>query len=200
MLKLYKNTIIFCLFTMGLAIVISVLCEIFSKYNLLLIQNYAIGIACSLVVAIITTSLQYLHEHRRIFHDYCYALNDMVFKLSFAYYISEEDESNNADFFEKLAKDIDSSIECFDKLDLELQWFSSAKKRLQENVYMRQGKLCNTYKKQRLISKKNGVISLKGHENFIDLIQASISIFPDGLMKDLFEEDYKEILSQKSTS
>lgn len=194
MLKLYKTTIVASTFTAFFACIISIMCECIQFPHALLVQNYAVGISCSLVVVIITTVLQYSHEHKRVFDAYCSSLRDLVFCISIAFPSSEDNEDPSNGFYNYLFEKLDSAFKLFEKNNRDLFWFSKNKKKLQEDVYMCYAHLWIDFERQRFESAKACIEALENHPKFIPLINACIAIFPDGLGKDSFEAEYKDIV------
>jgi len=194
MLKLYKTTIIASTFAALFACIISIMCECIQFPHALLVQNYAVGISCSLVVVIITTVLQYLYEHKRVFNAYCSSLRKLVFVISIAFPPSEDVEDPSNEFYNRFFEQLDAAFKRFEKNERELYWFSRKKKKQQEEVYMCYAHLWIDFERQRFESAKACIEALENHPKFIPLINACIAIFPDGLAKDSFEAEYKDIV------
>ena len=196
MLKLYKTTIIASSLVAVVALTISIICEGWIFPHTMLIQNYAVGITCSLVVVIITTLLQYLHEHDRVFTTYCGALRTVVFHLSIAFQGYDEGCSYSRDFYQSRAKELSKAFEEVQEIHNTLCWFSPEKRLLQESVYMYCGQLWISFEQHRFDSPRVSLAALKKHPKFSGLVKACIEIFPDGLFKDYFEEEYKDLLRE----
>lgn len=78
-MKLYKNTLIISIVVFVVCVLLSLVFEFtcLSKFNIIsFLSDYIIGIACSIVVVIITTFLQFEYEQRKILHS---ILSDVQF-------------------------------------------------------------------------------------------------------------------------
>lgn len=78
-MKLYKNTLIISIVVFAVCVLLSLVFEFtcLSKFNIIsFLSDYIIGIACSIVVVIITTFLQLKYEQRKILHS---ILSDVQF-------------------------------------------------------------------------------------------------------------------------
>ena len=81
----YKRTIIASSGAALFFFAISVVCEMWHFEHYAFVQNYCIGIACSLVVVVITSQLQYKHEHNKLLAEYCTAVREMISVLGQAF-------------------------------------------------------------------------------------------------------------------
>ena len=83
-MKLYKNTLIISIFVLIICVLLSVYFEFYTEERTQLISfsiNYSVGIACSVVVVIITTYLQFKFEQRKI-------LSSVLSELRFIFFHS----------------------------------------------------------------------------------------------------------------
>ena len=85
MVKLCKRTVIASVGAALFFFAISVVCEMWHFEHYAFVQNYCIGIACSLVVVVITSQLQYKHEHNKLLAEYCTAVREMISVLGQAF-------------------------------------------------------------------------------------------------------------------
>lgn len=115
MVNLYKNTIIASATAALLSIICAIICEIIIFPHNLLLQNFMVGIACSLLVVIITSILQYNHEHKCAFHDYSAALRKLILYLSFVY--PDLEEMQEEKYYNKFYNELDQSFESLVKAD-----------------------------------------------------------------------------------
>ena len=72
MLKLYKRTIIVSIWIFIILLTSSVTLKILFPNNdtISFLQNYIIGITCSILVVIITTFLQYKSEYEKVMSEF----------------------------------------------------------------------------------------------------------------------------------
>lgn len=78
-MKLYKNTLIISIIVFCVCIALSIVFEFtcISKFQVVsLLSDYMIGIACSIIVVIITTFLQFKYEQRKLLNS---ILSDVQF-------------------------------------------------------------------------------------------------------------------------
>ncbi len=81
MLKLYKSTVTVCFWIAIFCIILSIPMEI---YQFSIIENYAIGIACSCFVVIVTTALQLHKEQKETESKMFAAVEKTLFYIQFA--------------------------------------------------------------------------------------------------------------------
>lgn len=127
-MKLYKNTLKISVVVFVLCVLLSIIFEFTCIANIQLIQfvnDYLIGIACSIIVVIITTFLQFKYEQKK-------ALKSLLSEIQFFFFhihlvelsLYPEEETPNKlweyyydkiyDSAKKISKDV-SSIEWFSK-------------------------------------------------------------------------------------
>ena len=84
MMKLYKKTIIVAKAMAICFFILSVICEFFEFAHKAIIQSYASGITCSLIVVIVTTYLQFKHTQERLLDEIASSLNSFFFHRYYA--------------------------------------------------------------------------------------------------------------------
>lgn len=191
MLKLYKTTIIASTFAALISCTLSIVCEFFSFSHALLLQNYAVGISCSLIVVIITTVLQYLHEHKKVYNTYCNSLQRLLSVLSTVFHIGESFDDKTYDYLFEI---VDTALNTFEKNNQHLLWFSRKKQKLQETVLKCFLPLWISFEQPRFESKKACIVALEKHPKYVPLIKAAIDILPNDHDKNSIKEMYKDIL------
>ena len=162
MLKLYKTTIIASTFAALISCTLSIVCEFFSFSHALLLQNYAVGISCSLIVVIITTVLQYLHEHKKVYNTYCNSLQRLLSVLSTVFHIGESFDDKTYDYLFEI---VDTALNTFEKNNQHLLWFSRKKQKLQETVLKCFLPLWISFEQPRFESKKPVLWLLKNTQS-----------------------------------
>lgn len=125
MLKLYKRTIIVSIWIFAVFLISSIILRILVPDNdtISFLQNYIIGITCSILVVIITTILQYKSEYERIMSDLISTLRRLILSLSVALFYQEEnvEEVYCREIIEKIKDECDKlnqlnqTFYCFSK-------------------------------------------------------------------------------------
>lgn len=129
MLKLYIKTIIVCVVGTLLSVIISVYLESSTSQIGPLLQNYAVGLACSLVVVILTTLLQYLHEINRLTNEIMFNIK-WIFLCRFLFVLSlcSNEERGVKLFYDEMDKEISEATDKISQID----FFSKRK----NHIYM----------------------------------------------------------------
>ena len=177
MVNLYKNTIIASATAALLSIICAIICEIIIFPHNLLLQNFMVGIACSLLVVIITSILQYNHEHKCAFHDYSAALRKLILYLSFVY--PDLEEMQEEKYYNKFYNELDQSFESLVKADKQLCWFSSDKEKKQGKIRYIYAQMWIAFTKGYCTSKEAAVKSLVKHNCYLPLINATKELLTD---------------------
>lgn len=194
MLKLYKRTIIISIVVTVIFVTISIICESKLFPYRAVVQNYAIGIACSLMVVIITTTLQYLHEHNKVFSDYKAGLRKLIFHLQFSFFEEEPDEKRSDSYYDLVYDNLGEAFKMFRKNEHELIWFSAYKKSQQEEITKHAGLIWIDYIRGDRREHKIALQNLINHPNFLPLMDSAISFLPDGFEKDMIISDRKYVI------
>ncbi len=177
MANLYKRTIIASAVAASLSIICAIICEkIFFPHNLLL-QNFMVGVACSLLVVIITSILQYNHEHKRVFYDFSAALRKLILHLSLVY--PDFEEMQEEKYYNKFYNELDQAFEYLVNVDKQLCWFSLDKKKKQERIRSIYVQMWIAFTKGYCISKESAVRSLVKHTCYLPLINATKELLVD---------------------
>lgn len=177
MVILYKRTIIASSVIAIVSVIGAIICEMIVFPHNLLLQNFMVGIACSLLVVIITTILQYNHEHRRVFSDYAASLRKLILHLSFVYPDLEDMHEENT--YNKFYHELDQSFESLVNWDKQLDWFSVDKKKKQEKIRSLYTKMWIDFTKGFCKSKGSAVQELVLHPNYLQLVEATKDILND---------------------
>lgn len=185
MVTLYKRTIFASSVIAVLSVFGAIICEMIVFPHNLLIQNFMVGIACSLMVVIITTILQYNHEHRRVFSDYASSLRKLILHLSFVYPDLEDMHEEKA--YNKFYHELDQSFEALVNWDKQLDWFSVDKKKKQEKTRSLYTKMWVDFTKGFCESKESAVLSLALHPNYVQLVEAAKDILNDKMDRKLID-------------
>lgn len=129
MLKLYKRTIIVSIWIFIIFLMFSIILKIlYSNSDIIsFVQNYIIGITCSILVVIITTFLQYKSEHERVMSEFVSTLRRLILNLSVA--LSYQEENVEERFCREIIEKIKSDC---DKLNQLNQTFCSFSKKFRQ--------------------------------------------------------------------
>ena len=149
MLKSLVNIIKACIISFVVCVVLAVILDFFDFSHLL--QEFFIGSACSLIVVIISTIVQYKVEFKKLYTDYISAISRLIFTLSLISDFQEETPENIIDFsYESLDKD----FQRFNNSESALVFFTKNKtvKEFKLNnelniLYLRFAKECESHKK-----------------------------------------------------
>lgn len=185
MVILYKRTIIASSLIAILSVIGSVICEVISFAHNVLLQNFMVGIACSLLVVIITTVLQYNHEHRRVFSDYTSLLRKLILHLSFVYPGFEDLHEENT--YEKFYNELDQTFESLVNWDKQLDWFAIDKKKKQEKIRTLYTKMWIDFTEGFCNSKEAAVLALIRHSNYLQFVEAVKDILNDKTERKLID-------------
>ena len=175
MVKLYKRTITASIVAAVVFFVISVICEFWNFNHYAFMQNYCVGIACSLVVVIITSLLQYKHEQSKLFAEYCTAVREMVSVLGQAF-CGYEDSQLGDKLCESLCNKIHAAFDTYDKCDKELIWFSKRKAKLQNAVLKNYRRLYIDFYADFYRSKRIAFVRLRFHKDYIPLVDSALAL------------------------
>lgn len=177
MVILYKRTIIASSIIAIASVLGAIICEIIVFSHNLLLQNFMVGIACSLLVVIITTILQYNHEHRRVFSAYAASLRKLILHLSFVY--PDFEDMHEEKTYNNLYHELDQSFESLVDWDKQLVWFSADKKKKQEKARSLYTKMWMDFTKGFCKSKESAVLALVLHPDYLQLVEAAKVILND---------------------
>lgn len=173
MLKLYRMTIV-------VSEILSVLLLIVA-YNVnsdaagvtyAFIQNCLIGIACSLVVVIITTCLQFISEHKKVFYEYKRSLRKLYFN---ALYIKDSDINNfSASRLNEYRDVIDQCLEELKKCIENLCWFCPVKNKRYNKSFMTIYRIMIDFYKDEHSSPQKALKRL-GEDSVIEMLEKLIN-------------------------
>ena len=188
MVRLYKRTIIASIGAALIFFAISVICEIWRFDHFAFMQNYCIGIACSLVVVVITTQLQYQHEHNKLLAEYCTAVREMISVLGQAFCGYEDDQISDK-FCKMMCEKIRVALDAYEKCDRELVWFFKGKAKLQEAVLMNYQKIYIDFSEYYYKSKRTAFASLRFHKAYISLVDSALALVQNKLDRHSIEDN-----------
>ena len=185
MVILYKRTIIASSVIAIVSVLGAISCEMIAFSHHVLFQNFMVGIACSLLVVIITTILQYNHEHRRVFSDYAASLRKLILHLTLVY--PDLEDMHEEDTYSKLYHEFDQSFESLVNWDKQLDWFSIDKKRKQEKIRALYVIMWIDFTKGFCKTKESAVLALVHHPNYLPLVEAAKDILSDKADRNLID-------------
>ena len=175
MVKLYKRTVIASVGAALFFFAISVVCEMWHFEHYAFVQNYCIGIACSLVVVVITSQLQYKHEHNKLLAEYCTAVREMISVLGQAF-CGYEDSQISDKFCEMMCEKVKVTLDAYEKIDKELIWFFKGKAKLQDAVRMNYRKIYIDFSEYYYKSKRKAFAGLRFHKSYIPLVDSALAL------------------------
>lgn len=175
MAGLYKRTIIASIGAALAFFIVSVVCEIWKFEHYAFLQNYCIGIACSLVVVVITSQLQFKHEHNKLLAEYCTAVREMISVLGQAF-CGYDDVQISDKFCEMMCERIRAANDAYEKCDKELIWFFKRKAKLQYAVLVNYQKIYIDFSEQYYKCKRTAFTRLRFHESYIPLVDSALAL------------------------
>lgn len=127
MLKLYKRTIIVSIWIFVILLTSSVILKILFPNNdtISFLQNYIIGITCSILVVIITTFLQYKSEYEKVMSEFTSVLRQSILNLTVA--LSYQEKNVEEKFCRRIIEKIKDDFGKFNQLNQSFCCFSKKK-------------------------------------------------------------------------
>ena len=191
MLKLYRKTIIWS--TLLSAFLLLVAYHIkndtdVASYTFL--QNCLIGIACSLLVVALTTRLQYLDEHAKVFYKYKRNLRKLYFK---ALYIQDSDISDFSML--ELIGHRDSVDQCLEELKECMQnlcWFCPEKNRRYSKSFMAIYCVIADFYKEEYRNPQQALARL-GENSVIELLEKLIKEYASGRVDNILVDGISKL-------
>lgn len=124
MLKLYKRTIIVSIWIFIILLTSSVTLKILFPNNdtISFLQNYIIGITCSILVVIITTFLQYKSEYEKVMSEFTSVLRQAILNLTVA--LSYQEKNVEEKFCRRIIEKIKDDFGKFNQLNQSFCCFS----------------------------------------------------------------------------
>ena len=186
MLKLYKRTIIATVIVAVLSLAVAVLCEVVVFPHCEFVQNFAMGLLCSLIVVIVTTLLQYFYEQKRVLADYSRALRWLVFRIGLVF---GGIDNIGDEFFEEIHSELKYAFNQLGRHNSELIWFSPAKRVQQENIHKQYAKIWIDFITPFPPAYREAISAIVRHQSYVPLIDAAMDFLPDGFDKESLERD-----------
>ena len=201
MLKLYKRTIIVSIWIFVILLTSSVILKILFPNNdtISFLQNYIIGITCSILVVIITTFLQYKSEYEKVMSAFTSVLRQSILNLTVA--LSYQEKNVEEKFCRRIIEKIKDDFGKFNQLNQSFCCFS--KKNHQK--YMELAKIIlKLYIPLIVDSEKTYYDMVKekiDYPTYIELAQKINGFISDDINKKMINElikDAQQTLEEKS--
>ena len=138
-LKTHIKIVVFSCIGMAVFFGVSVVCEFFEFAHHVFLQNMSVNIACSLLVLLFTTLMQYKYEHKAAYREYCSSLFQIITDIKLSFYV--ETHAGKEYIVERLREDFDVYRVC----DGNLNWFSGKKREIQGRLRTKVTKLYIKY-------------------------------------------------------
>lgn len=184
MLKLYKRTVVISISFTVFFIILSLICEFFCFSHNNLLFTYASGIACSLIVVIITVALQYLHEYSAVIDRYADSLRNLA---TYLICINEGGRKKDDAFYDEMFHSIDDTFEKIVVYEKEWCCFKRKTKLSHDNLSGVWSKKWVTFKKLSLRNRTEAIEALVDECFLIELIDKTIQFLPDNGNKKVFQ-------------
>lgn len=172
MLKLFRRTIIESVLLSVLLFIIAynIKCDV-GRITYTFVQNCLIGIACSLLVVALTTRLQYLDEHAKMFYKYKRNLRKLYFNA-----LHIKDSDINGFSMPDLNEYIDFIDQCLEELKEcigNLCWFCPAKNKRYNKSFSTIYRIMIDFYKDEYSNPQHALMRL-GEESIIELLEKLI--------------------------
>lgn len=126
-LSAYQNNIVYSVFVFIICFVASLITHFASNQKSSLLENYLVGIACSIIVVLFTTIIQYSKEHSKLWKEY----DELVFQLLIQMALLTD--SKNKNMIEINYDRFVRAYDDFSNLGFSMYWFDLRK----ENLYLK---------------------------------------------------------------
>ena len=177
LVKIINSCIIFFFICFALAVIF----EFVNFPHSHLLQEFFIGTACSFIVVVFSTFVQYKVELKKQFYDYISAASHLIFRISL---ISDYDEEMNEKLIEFFYDDLENQFEIFRNAELALVFFTKkeTEKRFKQNNELHT--LYFRFLKNQFESHKFAVLSAYDKDLIIRAIEKYQHYWPDCYQKD----------------
>ena len=201
MLKLYKRTIVISIWIFLACFILSVILDLFKSIFGFgkFIENYAIGIACSILVVIITTALQFKAEQRKLLYEFKKTFSSLISTLSLFESLTK---TEIADLTEAQCNHFHGKIDAYfhvlDKLFCDLCWFD---KRTESKFMEIEDKYHNiwiAFERPRFDSKRECITAASEQKKLIAIIDSAIAFLQDGFEKQQLQKIKDDIVNELS--
>ncbi len=122
----FQTIIIYCIRVLIASVVISVICECYNIEHsgwIQFVENYAIGIACSVVIVIVTTIAQFYAERNKALNKY---LSDSMILSHALYAFKLMLDKKGKEGSDKFADRLLNEIQNYNYSEKELYWFKKS--------------------------------------------------------------------------
>ena len=137
-MKLYKKTLKLCACFFGGCLILSILFEFtcLRKIKLFLFaKDYMIGIACSIIVVLITTYLQFKFEQRKTLNSILTNIQFFYFRYLLVVMSLDSKEQTPAKLWEHYYDSLQEDIKKITRELNEIEWFSKNKEMTISKIY-----------------------------------------------------------------
>lgn len=161
-MKLYKNTLIISVVVFCICVLLSLLFEFtcISEIKIVsILSDYMIGIACSIIVVIITTYLQFKYEQKKLINSVLSETQFLFFYYLLVVYSLHPDEETPNKLWDHYYDKIYNAVQ---KISLEIsniEWFSCKKSKALNKVQQSVLQLMVDIAKSSANDKKDGLVN-----------------------------------------
>ncbi len=180
MLKPLVKVIKACSVCFAVCIIVALTLEFVKFSHSHLLQDFSVGAACSFIVVILTTYVQYKVEFKRLFFDYISATSRLIFTLSM---LSDFEEEIPERIIENHFNHLEKDFEKFRNAESALVYFTNreTERRFQHNKEL--NKLYLHFTKSQFESHKNAVMAAYDRDSIISAIDEYQEYWPDCYQK-----------------
>lgn len=135
-MKLYKKTLVISYIIFFIVFAVSIIIELlnFNLKGLALLKDYSTGIACSIIVVIVTTYLQFKHEQEKKLSEISSKIGTFFFKYTILILsLYPEEQTREVEYKRYYDEFHDNTYEIVKEL-FEITWFSKRKNKLAQDL------------------------------------------------------------------
>ncbi len=190
-MKLYKITAIISFIVFGVCLLCSVILGFIPSENntwIILLQNYAVGIACSILVVIITTLLQFNFEQQKEKNKLISDIRTLFLHYYLSVLSADPNEKTSQQmwnhYYDRIESCIDDISTCLSNLD----WFRKKHLNNANDIHYAVLQLRISLYKNNRQSKEDAVRSILNHSAFDDIEEKSLLYAKNDYDKKSIEE------------
>ena len=192
MLKPLIKIIKACIACFVVCVIISIVFDFVEFPHSKLIQQFALGAACSFIVVIVSTWAQYKVEFKKAFSNYISVTSHLIFTI-----VNCQDIIPSIKIMESYFNKLNSRFEEFQKANSEVLCFTKKK----EQEHLKNNKIIKdlliAFLKGKIDSHEKAVLAIQKKDSIIDAINIYLEYWPDCFEKENIKM-YKSWLQEEN--
>lgn len=136
-MKLYKNTLIISTMFFGVCVLLSIIFEFtcISRYQIVsVLSDYMIGVACSIIVVIITTFVQFKYEQKKLLNSILQDVQFFLFRYVLIAISLDPSEEVSLNMWEYYYDEVYNETKNISLQLSNIEWFSKKNSRIAFNL------------------------------------------------------------------